>query len=451
MKESSLIYKIIFGLSILILSLLLASSLEVVFELPYLILHGISVFVAIFIVSLFFAIINLLINSTNEIIEKTNIVTYGKTGRISRNRFVRLAIDAVKNPILMLDSQKRLIIANKAARNRFAIPKSGIRLEQFLRNPEILNLVDEAIEAGGPRQMLMETYFPNVSFEKFEISTFVVDGAKRIILIINDETDMRKAEQLRVDFLANAGHELRTPLASIRGFLETIQHTAKDDKAAIERFIPIMSREAERMSRLINDILSLSKIELNEHIAPNTQIEIIEIINQAISTSEPQAKKSNNKIMVLSEIDKINAIADRDELQQIIINLIDNAIKYGTDGASINIIAKTFLNLNEAQDFALRNWQNSHGLSLTSALESNFGFALIRVENFGKAIAPHYLPRLSERFYRIDDESAHIRGTGLGLAIVKHILKRHNGGFYVETMPNEKIAFSIIIPMDMQH
>ncbi len=445
MNENTIIYKVIFGFFIGLISILIAASLGAIFEIPFLLLHGISVFIAIFIVTLFFAIINLLKQSTEEIIEKDKAIINYKTGRISRNRFVRLAIDAVKSPILLLDAQRHVLIANKAARARFSIPKSGIRLEQFLRNPEVLKLVDEAIKEGNAKQILWESYFPTISFERVEISTFVVDGAIRIILIFNDETDMHKAEQMRVDFLANAGHELRTPLASIRGFLETIQDSAKDDKAAIERFLPIMSREAERMSRLINDILSLSKIELNEHISPETQIDLIEIINSAIITSEPQAKKNNNEINLFSENEKLNAIADKDELQQIILNLIDNAIKYGNKDCSINIYARQFSNLVAAQEYALRNWLGSNYSTITSAQETANNFALIRVENYGKAIAAHYLPRLSERFYRIDDESAHIRGTGLGLAIVKHIVKRHNGGFYVETIKNEKIAFTIIL------
>lgn len=447
MKENSLLYKTLFGVSIGIISLLIAASLASLAEFHFLMLHAISITLAILIVTIFFSIINLLIKSTNEIIENSKSFNHSKNGKISRNRFVRLAIDAVKNPILMLDDQKHLLIANKAARARFSIPKSGIRLEQFLRSPEILNLVDEAIISKSQKEFSWENFFPKISYEKVEISTFVVDGALRIILIISDESNMRKAEQMRVDFLANAGHELRTPLASIRGFLETIEHSAKDDKEAIARFIPIMSREAERMSRLINDILSLSKIELNEHIAPINNIDIIELVNNDIALSEPSSKKRNIKIKLLSDKKEALVIGDKDEIQQVILNLIDNAIKYGNENSEINIFETAPLGLKQAQDFTLKKWENSNSLTLLNPIESDAQFLALRFENFGKAIAPHFLPRLSERFYRVDDESAHIRGTGLGLAIVKHIVKRHNGGLYVETITNDKIAFSIIIPV----
>lgn len=435
------------ALLIIILSSVFNFAFEQSSDLPVSLINFVSIVAAVFISFGFFGLIAKLSKPLeDDFAAPAQVKKEENFGRISRQRFARAAIDAISYPILILDGGLRLIIANKNAAKRFGIKNYGIRLEAFLRDPQILQMVESAIADRSPKQFIIEHHFPNQIFDRIDISTFEYENELRIIIIFTDETEMRKAELVRVDFLANAGHELRTPLASIRGFLETMQNSAKGEYDAHERFLPIMSREAERMQRLIEDIFSLSRIEFNEHVPPNKKIDFINMAEFSANAIEPSIKLRGQSIKILKPPHELIAIADNDELQQVFANLIENASKYGKMDSQITFEILGDLSLEEAKSHANNKWPNSNSLSLHLPDDSEGKYVFARIENVGKGIQARYMPRLSERFYRIDDESAHIRGTGLGLAIVKHIIKRHCGGLFIESVENEKTAFSIIIP-----
>lgn len=447
-NQKSTTYKLLLAIFIIILAIILEISMASNVELPQEMIASIAIIVSTIISFGFFEIIvrlsKPLEDDFNAPIEKKP-ETFG---RISRQRFARAAIDAIDSPILILDGNLRLLIANENAKKRFSINVFGARLEAFMRDPLILKMVESALNDKMPKQFIWEHYFPNQIFDRVDISTFEYENELRIIIVFTDETEMRKTELMRVDFLANAGHELRTPLASIRGFIETMQSSAKDDYGAFERFLPIMSREAERMHRLIEDIFSLSKIEFNEHVAPSTQIDFTNTAEFSINASEPYLKARNQKIKFSKPKINLPAIADSDELQQVFTNLIENASKYGDEKSEIIFEIDGIFTLDEAKKHGLSKWENSHSLSLNIPEETGKRYVFARVENHGKGISARYMPRLSERFYRIDDESAHVRGTGLGLAIVKHIIKRHCGALFVESVENKMTSFSIAIPIE---
>jgi two-component system phosphate regulon sensor histidine kinase PhoR len=242
-------------------------------------------------------------------------------------------------------------------------------------------------------------------------------------MTFHDQTPLRRVEEMRADFVANASHELRTPLAALSGFIDTLQGPAKDDAKARERFLSIMHAQATRMARLIDDLLSLSRVELSAHVRPDTMVDIVPIIRQVIDGLEPLARERQ----VVVEIDLPQTAAmiagDREELLRLFENLIENALKYGASGGRVIV-------------------------SLSQAM-SGEGTPEIRVtvRDFGPGIAPEHLPRLTERFYRVDvGDSRSQGGTGLGLSLVKHILNRHRGRLLIESAPKNGATFTACFP-----
>jgi two-component system phosphate regulon sensor histidine kinase PhoR len=229
-----------------------------------------------------------------------------------------------------------------------------------------------------------------------------------------------------VDFIANASHELRTPLAAVTGFIETLSGPAKDDAAAREQFLGIMAVEAARMRRLIEDLLSLSRIELNEHVPPLGEVSLEAIVREAATALTPLAKADRITISVDAAEGLPKVAGERDELIQLFQNLIHNAIKYGRDNGQITI--------------SLRQMPSA-GRRGSEAL------VVAGVHDDGEGIPPEAIPRLTERFYRVDVRRSRERGgTGLGLAIVKHIVNRHNGKLTIESRVGEGSTFTVSLP-----
>jgi two-component system phosphate regulon sensor histidine kinase PhoR len=248
-------------------------------------------------------------------------------------------------------------------------------------------------------------------------------GPNLVLMTFHDLTPLRRAEQMRADFVANASHELRTPLAALSGFIDTLQGSARDDAAARQRFLAIMHTQATRMARLIDDLLSLSRIELNEHLHPQTPVDLVSIVRQVRDSLETLARGNDMKIYVQGADEPFTVLGDRDELIRVFENLIENALKYGASGKRVDI------------DF--------------SCAESPDGRreARVAVRDYGPGIAPEHLPRLTERFYRVDvAESRSQGGTGLGLALVKHILNRHGGRLGIESVLGDGATFTVRLP-----
>jgi nitrogen-specific signal transduction histidine kinase len=242
------------------------------------------------------------------------------------------------------------------------------------------------------------------------------------IVQIEDRTDTRRADQLRSDFVANASHELRTPLASIIGYIETLQHHARDDPEARERFLGIMGREAARMQRLVDDLMSLSRIEMSEHLRPAEAWSLNRIAGESASALSAVAHQLGVEIEVEVPADGAVVLGDRDQLTQVFANLIDNAMKHGGAGTAIRVVP-------------------------APPSPAHPGRVGVTVEDSGPGIAREHLHRLTERFYRVSATSSRSKGgTGLGLAIVKHILNRHAGRLEIASTPGQGSAFTVWLP-----
>jgi two-component system, OmpR family, phosphate regulon sensor histidine kinase PhoR len=253
----------------------------------------------------------------------------------------------------------------------------------------------------------------------------VSDGRSDILLMtFNDLTPLRRVEEMRADFIANASHELRTPLAALLGFIETLQGTAKDDAAARAKFLAIMQGQATRMARLIDDLLSLSRIELNAHLPPNTPLDLAPIVRQVADGLQTLARDRDVVIKVAVPPDALIVLGERDELIRALENLVENALKYGAAGKRI--------------DITLARSQTRAGAPEVR----------LTVRDYGPGIAPEHLPRLTERFYRVDVADSRAQGgTGLGLALVKHVLTRHGGRLSIESTPGAGATFIMHLPL----
>ena len=230
---------------------------------------------------------------------------------------------------------------------------------------------------------------------------------------------------MRVDFVANASHELRTPLATLIGFIETLQGPAAEDEPARQRFLDIMGREAARMSRLIDDLLSLSRIELDKYVRPQTALELPPLFADVAKTLAMRLEADERLLIVEPHETLPEVIADRDQILQVLHNLISNALKYGHGGTAITIRAERLAAGGARAEPVVR----------------------VTVSDHGEGIAPEHLPRLTERFYRVDtSRSRKMGGTGLGLAIVKHIIERHRGQFEIVSRQGEGTRVSFSLP-----
>jgi two-component system phosphate regulon sensor histidine kinase PhoR len=267
---------------------------------------------------------------------------------------------------------------------------------------------------------------------------------------MHDLTEIKRAEFARVDFLANASHELRTPLTSLAGFIETPRGPARDDAQARDRFLEIMHGQAERMRRLVSDLLSLSRIELVEHRPPEGEADLAAVAAEAGDALLPVATERGVKLSIVGAEDEVSVTGVRDELAQVAQNLIDNAIKYSEGGDTVEIEVLSGLTREEAEARAGRQWEGSGRMSIvtgSAAPDGRSRYAVLRVSDSGPGIERQYLPRLSERFYRVDPGRGLRPGTGLGLAIVKHVVQRHRGEFLVESEPGRGSAFGVVLPM----
>jgi two-component system phosphate regulon sensor histidine kinase PhoR len=267
------------------------------------------------------------------------------------------------------------------------------------------------------------------------------------LLVLRDETEVRRAERTRADFLANASHELRTPLASLTGFIETLRGHARDDPEARDRFLAIMQRQAERMRRLIDDLMSLSRIELAEHIPPSGHVDMAVAAIDVLDALGPLARERGVTLKpFLPPLGLAIAAADRDQILQVIQNLVENAVKYSPAQGEVTV--EVTADVSAAAATARVSESAAHFSILTPDHAAGRRYVAVRVRDFGPGIARMHLPRLTERFYRVEGQKAREKpGTGLGLAIVKHIVNRHRGGLVVESGEGAGALFTAYVPM----
>ncbi len=332
-------------------------------------------------------------------------------------------VEALLDPAILLTSRGTVFAFNQAASQAVPHLKKGVPISFCIRVPEILDAVRE-IGQGAPGRVVefiervpvdrwIEARIGPVVHDKSHLPNFIV-------LSFDDLTHLRRAERMRVDFVANASHELRTPLAALLGFIETLQGPARSDPVARERFLDIMKSQANRMSRLIDDLLSLSRIEQREHLRPLDPVDLVEIVRGVLDGLSPLAAERAVEVVTSFPSGPVRTQGDRDELVRVVENLVENGIKYGQSGKKIEVSVKR---VNEQGQIVIRD--------------------------FGPGIPPEHLPRLTERFYRVDvGDSRDKGGTGLGLALVKHIMARHRGRLLIESTLGEGATFTVVLDLD---
>lgn len=366
--------------------------------------------------------------------------------------------EALNDPVLIVSGGeaddlvgRRIVMANKAARDLLKLPPEGGLLVTFVRDPGVLEAVDEALFGGVTSTTDFAAGPARARHWRAWARPLVTRSAEPMALLgLRDETDVRRMELMRVDFLANASHELRTPLASLTGFIETLKGHAKDDPVARDKFLDIMSAQADRMSRLVADLLSLSRIELNEHIPPSGQVELSRAAADVVDAVSILSRDRGVIIQLETTRDGTTIDGERDEIIQVIQNLLDNAIKYSSAGQTIEVGVVTDLTLDAAPG---PRREGATRLSLVSPdREAGLRYAVVSVRDRGPGMAREHLPRLTERFYRVEGQKSggDRPGTGLGLAIVKHIVNRHRGGLTVESAPGDGSVFSAYFPLKVR-
>ncbi|MDO9417340.1 ATP-binding protein [Pararhizobium sp.] len=352
----------------------------------------------------------------------------GRGGPHPQASLIEQLIGGMPGAVIVLDRDTRVIAFNAAATGIAPALRSGEPALITLRMPELVDAIRRAGKTGEQQRV---EFFERVPldrwFEAFVTPVELSNGGKAsgiLIMTFNDLTPLRRVEEMRADFIANASHELRTPLAAVLGFIETLQGPAKNDVVAREKFLGIMQQQASRMARLIDDLLSLSRIELNAHLTPSTLVDLAPLVRQVTDGLQTLASDRQVKIEVVSPDEPLVVLGDRDELIRALENLVENALKYGAAGKRVDIT------LSRAQTRA------------------GSPEVRIAVRDHGPGIAPEHLPRLTERFYRVDvADSRSQGGTGLGLSLVKHVLARHGGRVSIESKRGDGATFTMHLPL----
>ena len=341
---------------------------------------------------------------------------------------IEAVLTGLPDPVVALDHQGVVVAFNVGAIAVAPALRRGEPVSLGLRVPEVLDAIRRARATGAPQRA---EFFQRVPVDRWYEAVVTpiaaadnVPGPGLVLLAFHDLTPLRRVEEMRADFVANASHELRTPLATLSGFIDTLQGPAREDPAARERFLAIMQVQANRMARLIDDLLSLSRIELNAHLRPDTQVDLVAIVRQVADSLQTLARDRNVEVDMTAPAGPLLVLGDRDELIRVFENLVENALKYAASGKRIDI-----------------------RLSLAQAAGGKQE-ARVAVRDHGPGIAPEHLPRLTERFYRVNvSESRAQGGTGLGLALVKHILARHGGRLTIESVLGQGATFVAHLPM----
>jgi two-component system phosphate regulon sensor histidine kinase PhoR len=344
---------------------------------------------------------------------------------IAAPELLRAVLEQLPDPLMLLDDADRVMLANSAMRAMIGTDVEDKTVSMALRTPAVLQAIDQTALTGDPS--CAEFVFRVPVERHYQAYVARTPQSPHLTAVVfHDLTAVKRAEQARADFIANASHELRTPLAAVTGFIETLRGHARDDEAARPKFLEIMSLEAQRMRRLIDDLLSLTRIEQNEHVPPSGTVDLEFVIRDAAAALAPLAQLENVTIDIEAPPDLPAVTGARDELIQVFQNLIHNALKYGKTGGHITI-----------------------ALAETAEASGRRGGAMIAasVRDEGEGIPREAIPRLTERFYRVDVKRSRERGgTGLGLAIVKHIVNRHQGRLVIDSTPGEGSTFTVLLP-----
>ncbi|MGA0539011.1 ATP-binding protein [Neotabrizicola sp. VNH66] len=329
-------------------------------------------------------------------------------------------LDGIPLPAFIVDADERIAAKNAAARGVLSEQPIGRKLALALRAPDLLSAVAEVLAEGGRREVPLR--LTDDGQYRVAVSALEAAGGRRVLCVLRDITSEAQSEAIRRDFVANVSHELRTPLTAMMGFIETLRGPARDDAAARGRFLEIMDREAGRMNRLVRDLLHLSRVESEERVRPRDPVDLSGVLRGAAATVRPAAEDKESRIVISGADGAIFVPGDADQLMQVFLNLVENAVKYGARGQEVRV--------------SVSRENTSRGPSIR-----------VDVADTGEGIDPIHLPRLTERFYRVDTHRSRAEGgTGLGLAIVKHIVNRHRGWLRIDSKRGEGSVFSVILP-----
>jgi two-component system, OmpR family, phosphate regulon sensor histidine kinase PhoR len=340
---------------------------------------------------------------------------------------IEAVLAGLPDPVVALDHRGDVVALNARAAAVAPALRSGESVSLGLRVPEVLEAIRRARASGTSQRAEFFQRVPSDRWYEAIVTPILSAGADSrlglLLLAFHDLTPLRRVEEMRADFIANASHELRTPLAALSGFIDTLRGSAREDPAARERFLAIMQVQADRMARLIDDLLSLSRIELNAHLRPDKQVDLGAIVRQVADSLQTLARDRDVEVKTVGTSGPLLVPGDRDELVRVFENLVENALKYAASGKRVDIV----LSCGEGPDGKPE--------------------ARVAVRDRGPGIAPEHLPRLTERFYRVDvSESRAQGGTGLGLALVKHILNRHGGRLTIESVLGQGATFTAHLP-----
>jgi two-component system phosphate regulon sensor histidine kinase PhoR len=323
--------------------------------------------------------------------------------------------DALPDPFIVLDRRGVVLHANPPARREWPTLQPGSLMSVALRNPFLLGAIETARRDGTAQTVKLHQTVPNETWHRAHVAP-LAGSEGDIAVTLHDLSEQEQLERLRADFIANASHELRTPLTSLAGFIDTLLGPAAQDGEARARFLGIMRQQAARMSRLIDDLLSLSRIEMRQHLLPTGSVDIVPLLREVADGLQMQAADAGVEIVIDADRDA-TVPGDRNELYEVFENLIENAIKYGASGKRVDV----------------KVGQGRAGYECA-----------VTVTDYGPGIESRHVPRLTERFYRADaDSSRRKMGTGLGLAIVKHIVHRHRGALFIRSAPGEGMRVEV--------
>jgi two-component system phosphate regulon sensor histidine kinase PhoR len=336
-------------------------------------------------------------------------------------------IEALPFAVVLIDANARINGLNGAARLLLGGSLEGRHYLAVLRQPELSGCIERALverQTGTAQFLRGGTGEYDITY-RVQAAPVQLETGPGVLVSFEDTTDLQRAGQMRRDFVANVSHELKTPLTGLLGFIETLKGAARDDPAARVRFLDIMEREANRMNRLVSDLLSLSRVESNERVRPASLVDLATVLVAAVTALRPVAQMRGVE-MTLEQGEAVALHGDEDQLMQVFTNLIENAIKYGGAGGSVRILVA----------------RHPPGAGFRS------DYVQVDVADRGEGFDPVHIPRLTERFYRVDTHRSHeLGGTGLGLAIVKHIIGRHRGRLRIAAAVGKGATFSVQIPV----
>lgn len=332
-------------------------------------------------------------------------------------------IQALSDPILILDDRRIVKHANIAAQDLFGRTLEGRNIVQCIRHPHVVDAIEKVYKFRQP--WTGEAKFPAPVERHMSLFVGVIGDGDGVAVTIRDTTLMKRTEEMHSDFVANVSHELRSPLSALLGFIETLQGPARDDKEAQVRFLGIMVQEANRMARMIDDLLSLSRVQIQEHVEPRDVIDLKATIQKILDILSLKAQERDMSFQLDCEEEVFCVIGDEDQMTQVFQNLIDNAVKYGREGTKVEIACQKLDRMPDRPVPAVQ----------------------ISVTDHGDGFDEQHIPRLTERFYRIDKaRSRNMGGTGLGLAIVKHIIARHRGRLNIKSGIGKGSTFTVLLP-----